>query len=81
MASDERHLTDHCYLDIAKKTLRHPDVIMLFKSIEKGIADNVSEEIIPMDARQEIRSKVVTSQAGALIREVSVQFIFIFCKC
>ena len=79
MASDERYLTDSCYLDIAKKTLSHQDVILLFKSMDKGIADSVIEEIISMDARQEIRSKVVKSQAGALIREASLKFIFI-CK-
>ena len=62
-------------MEIANETLSSSEVIKLFETIEKGIADSLSDDIISKDSKERIRSNVVTAGAGAIIREVGVTLI------
>ena len=69
--TDPQEKKDGCYLEIANKTLSCPDVVKLFQTVEKGIVNSVTDDIISQRYKEIIRSQVVNADAGAMIREVS----------
>ena len=65
-------LPDHCKLEIANKTLSSKEVIGHFTTVEKGVANHLTDKIISKRYKQKIRAEDVDEDAAALILEVCV---------